>query len=271
MANWCFCYCEVEGPEESRKKFFEELNDFIQYMGSEELSNRALSTKIEGKDISRSNDKVKEWKESHQLKIEGHLFYTEVMGDAAFQCNCKWSPSDDAFQSMTASYPDLVITVGWDESGNNIGGRSVYANGEIISEESGESESNGGCLETFAKYVLVAATLPLHEIMNLITIDWNCEMEIDDTNVDGEIFKKVMSWVLERGEGLPSTKKGRTRKLLKELKGVARISYAPNWTGMGSNGIRDDKELFGIWDKITGKTLKAEQEEFRNMVNDFFN
>jgi predicted esterase YcpF (UPF0227 family) len=82
MANWCFCYCEVEGPEESRKKFFEELNDFILYMGSDELSNRALSTKIEEKDIGGSNDKVKEWKESHQLKIEGYLFYTEVMGNS---------------------------------------------------------------------------------------------------------------------------------------------------------------------------------------------
>jgi hypothetical protein len=77
--------------------------------------------------------------------------------------------------------------------------------------------------------------------------------------------------MLERGEGIPTTKKGRTRKLLKELKEVAGITYAPNWTGGAVNSIQDDKELFSIWDKITGKTLKAEQEEFRNMVNDFFN
>ena len=248
MANWCFCYCEVEGPEESRKKFFEELNDFIQYTGSKE-----------------------EWKESHQLKIEGYFFDTEVMGDAAFQCNCKWAPSDEAFQSMTASYPDLVITVGWDEPGNDVGGRVVYANGDIASEESGVSESNGGCRETFAKYVLAAATLPLHEIMNLVTRDWDFLTWMGDTEVDGEAFKKVFLWMLERGEGIPTTKKGRTRKLLKELKEVAGISYAPNWTGGAVDSIQDDKELFDIWDKITGKTLKAEQEEFRNMVNDFFN
>ena len=271
MANWCFCYCEVEGPEESRKKFFDELNDFIHYMGSKELSSRALSTKIEEKDLGGTNAKVQEWKESHQLKIEGYLHYPEVMGDATFQCNCRWSPSDEAFQSMTASYPDLVITVGWDESGNDVGGRSVYANGEIISEESGSSESNGGCRETFAKYLLVAATLPLHEIMNLITMDWDCQLEIDDTNVDGEIFKKVMSWVLERGDGIPSTKKGRTRKVYKELKEVAEITYAPNWTGGTYNSIQDDKELFGIWDKITGKTLLSEQSEFRDMLNAAFN
>ena len=248
MANWCFCYCEVEGPEESRKKFFEELKDFIQYTGSKE-----------------------EWKESHQLKIEGYFFDTEVMGDAAFQCSCKWAPSDEAFQSMTASYPDLVITVGWDEPGNGVGGRSVYANGDIASEESGVSESNGGCRETFAKYVLAAATLPLHEIMNLVTRDWDFLTWMGDTEVDGEAFKKVFLWMLERGEGIPTTKKGRTRKLLKELKEVAGISYAPNWTGGAVDSIQDDKELFDIWDKITGKTLKAEQEEFRNMVNDFFN
>jgi hypothetical protein len=251
MANMCWNVCDIKGPIAQINKTYKQIESLRQLPGLVGTRN-AVTTSFKS---SIDTTALAEWKVKNKLRIEGFMFDEDCEG-RTISFSTKWNPDTDIIKSMSEFYPALTFTCGYDESGNDIGGRFVYKAGECLEEDHGCSEDSTFNTEE-AELVLAAATLPLHEAMNFVNLS-----ELEGTlespsgeNVNGELIKKALAWNIGGNTLGKWTTRGRNKKGYKSLLETLDVGLGRSWTGSRDSTVEDEKSLLKI-----SRAVKSKEE-----------
>lgn len=157
MPNWCMNTLTITGPSETLEKLIDEVtvqvgkNDHPKLSlerldatpkalleAGDMASNVALMVRepIEGEVDDWYTWRVRHW--GTKWDIEAELEYDgEDLIESRF--DSAWSPPLPACLTLSKRYPDLQITLEFDEPGNDFSGVSVFGGGELLEESSGPS------------------------------------------------------------------------------------------------------------------------------------